>query len=96
MTGEHAELALLALFGQLPESICLTKVQHLLLGVGKEQVQATQHDKGQCYLLVVALLECLYQHVVGNVPEECEELVVLLLFHIIMLQFLISICKDTN
>ena len=72
MTGNHAELVLLALLGQGAEGVGLAKVEHLLLGVSQEQVEAAQHDEGQCYLLVVALFECLYQHVVGNVPEESE------------------------
>jgi len=72
MTGNHAKLVLLALLGQGAEGVGLAKFEHLLLGVSQEQVEAAQHDKGQRYLLVVALLEGLYQNIVGYVPEESE------------------------
>ena len=72
MPGNHAKLILLTLFGELFEGVGLAEVKYLLLGVSKEQVQSTQHNERQRDFLVVTLLKCLHQYVIGNVPKERE------------------------
>ena len=40
------------------------------LGGFKEHVDAAQHNERKDYLLVVALLKSMHQHIVGDVPDE--------------------------
>ena len=40
------------------------------LGGFKEHVDTTKHHERKDYLLVVALLKSMHQHIVGNIPDE--------------------------
>ena len=51
------------------------------MGWFEQDVEPSKHHHGQDNLLIVALVEGLYQHVVGNIPYKCEEGVVLVGVH---------------
>ena len=51
------------------------------LGGLKEHIDAAQHHERQDDLLVVAILEGMHKHIVGNVPDEGEEGIVLFVIH---------------
>ena len=55
------------------------------LGGFKEHVDATQHHERQDNFLVVALLKSMHQHIVGDVPDEGEKSVILLVVHRILI-----------
>lgn len=50
----------------------------------KEHVYSTKHHERQDYLFVVTFLESMYQNIVGDIPDEGEECVILLVVHKIL------------
>lgn len=54
------------------------------MGWFEQDVEPSKHHHGQDNLLIVALIEGLYQHVVGNIPYKCEEGVVLVGVHYVV------------
>lgn len=50
----------------------------------KEHVYSTKHHEWQDYLFVVTFLESMYQNIVGDIPDEGEECVILLVVHKIL------------
>ena len=47
----------------------------------KEYVDTTKHHERKYYFLVISFLESMYQYIVGNVPDEREESVILFVVH---------------
>ena len=54
------------------------------LGWFKEHVDTTKHHERHYYLLVVALLKSMHQHIVSDIPDEGEERVILFVVHRIL------------
>jgi hypothetical protein len=63
-------LLFLAFLWEVLELLALAEIEDLLLGVFQKKIQTTQDDKRQGYLFVFRRIKCLYQNVIGDVPEE--------------------------
>ena len=50
----------------------------------KEYVDTAKHHERKYYLLVVALLKSMYQHIVSDILDEGEESVILFVVHRIL------------
>ena len=59
----------------------LLLLEHCCLRWFKEHVDTTKHHERQDDLFVISFLESMYQHIVGNVPNEREKSVILFVVH---------------
>ena len=63
---------------------CNGNLQGLSRLVRGMKVYSTKHHERQDYLFVVTFLESMYQNIVGDIPDEGEECVILLVVHKIL------------